>query len=261
MATQVTVSIVSHGHGPMVADLLDDLSRQTLAGVMDVVLTLNFAEPDFDFAASCVPSLTVRVNERPKGFAANHNAALADARGEWVVVINPDVRLNDETLIERLIGGRQGREVGLVVPMIYNSGGGREDSIRHNLDPLSLLARRIRPRNRLIDPSGDDGRFRWVAGMFMALPAEVWRAVGGFDERFFLYCEDYDLCARLVTSGRTIVIDPALKAVHDARRSSHTSFKYLRWHFASLLRVWTSSQFWKICALDLRASPRGAERT
>lgn len=249
----VTISIISHGHGTLVADLLHDLSRQTLADQFDIILTFNIPET---FDLSAFDRLRIRVihNVGPKGFGANHNTALQDAATEWVLVMNPDIRIDDGTLIETLIARHRREDTGLVAPLIRNSQKEQEDSIRRNVDPFSLVGRMIKRRNAAVDPARDERRFFWVAGMFMALPLSVWREIGGFDERFFLYCEDYDLCARLVLRGYCIELDQAVYAVHDAQRSSRKSIKYLRLHIASLLRVWTSAYFWRIWAADLTRS-------
>jgi GT2 family glycosyltransferase len=95
--------------------------------------------------------------------------------------------------------------------------------------------------------------FYWLAGMFLLARADAFQAVGGFDERFFLYCEDYDLCARFYGAGYALASVPAASAVHDAQRDSHRAFKYLRWHVGSLLKVWTSRAFWRV-TLDRRAT-------
>ena len=250
----MTVSVVSHGQGQLVANLLADLSRQTLAPALRVIVTHNVPEAELGDVQGL--QIETRRNLAPLGFGANHNAALAGARSPWLVVLNPDIRIPDPTLLERLIYRHRDGHAGVVAPVIRNPAGEREDSVRHNLDPISLLGRHALRRARTIDPAQEDGRFRWVAGMFMAVPRSVWTAVGGFDDRFFLYCEDYDLCARVAAEGLRIEVDPELEAIHDARRSSHRSFTYLRWHLTSLMRVWSSRHFWRIWSADLAASRR-----
>lgn len=248
--TRVTLSIVSHGHGALVQSLLRDLSRQSLAHDMDIVLTLNIPEPVPDTLGLRV---AVTQNGAPMGFGANHNAALAMVTTPWVFVVNPDIRIRNERLVEAIVdGGAEGDR--LVAPVIRNSHGEREDSVRYNLDPLSLFGRAILRRRHAATSLDGDARFRWAAGMFMALPLATWRKLGGFDERFFLYCEDYDLCARLVLMGGRVAIDETLEATHDAQRSSRSSFKYLRWHLESLTRVWRSGYFWKLWARDIAAT-------
>ncbi|MBO9518974.1 MAG: glycosyltransferase [Porphyrobacter sp.] len=248
---RVTISIVSHGHRTMVEALLGDLARQTLAPALEVVLTLNVAEAPPRL--SCWHGLSLRIirNDTPRGFGANHNSALLGVETPWVIVMNPDIRIKDDTLLERLVGRKSQDRLGVITPRIENSHGQLEDAVRLNLDPISLLGRRVFQRTKLAGPALPDGRFRWIAGMFMALPSTAWKSVNGFDERYFLYCEDYDLCARLATQGYSIVVDDKLSAIHDAQRSSHRSLKYLRWHVTSILKVWSRPHFWQIWALDL----------
>jgi len=80
----------------------------------------------------------------------------------------------------------------------------------------------------------------WVAGMFMLFRSPVFDELQGFDERYFLYYEDVDLCRRLRNRGYEVRLVPSISAVHDARRESHQSLRHLRWHLASILRFFLS---------------------
>jgi N-acetylglucosaminyl-diphospho-decaprenol L-rhamnosyltransferase len=245
-----TVSVVSHGHGSLLRQVLRDLSLQTVRDRLNVVLTLNLADEPFD--ASCYDGLRIRVlrNPVPQGFGANHNAAFRHCKDEWFLIVNPDVRLPDVAAIEKLLAtsGEAGGTLGMIAPRIMNSAGKREDAVRPNLSLWSLLSRVIGGRREaLAATSTRAGRpFFWVAGMFVATSSDAFRAVHGFDERFFLYCEDYDLCARVYLSGRSIVVRDDVEVVHDAQRDSRRSRRHLKWHLVSLLKVWTSRAFWGI---------------
>lgn len=254
MTARVTVSIVSHGHGELIRALLADLNRQE-ASSLDVIVTLNVPEPAPEPTDYPAISLRIRRNESPLGFGANHNAALREVTTPWSIILNPDIRLPDAALVATLVRKDAGPRTGLRAPVIVNVVGAREDSVRANLDPVSLFARFLRARlGRRRASEAKRGRFIWLAGMFLCIPTEVFKQVGGFDERFFLYCEDYDLSARIVRAGRDLEIYEEVAAIHDARRSSHTSARYLRMHLQSLVRVWLSSTFWIIWAKDLRAA-------
>jgi hypothetical protein len=76
----------------------------------------------------------------------------------------------------------------------------------------------------------------WVAGMFMLFRNELFREIGGFDERYFLYYEDVDLCFRLRQHGYDVVLVPDARAAHFAQRQSHRNPRYLLWHVRSLVR-------------------------
>lgn len=254
--TALTISIVSHGHGAMVDELLADLAATRGASKDHIVLTLNKEGESFDASRHDGLRLTVLRNAAPKGFGANHNAAFAHCRTPWFVVLNPDIRMAGgdplAVLLERL-ASLKSSNVGVIAPRIVSPSGQAEDSVRPNLTFLSLF-RRVVLRDRSVAEQNSvaqrPGRFFWLAGMFLVINAEAFKEIHGFDERFRLYCEDYDLSARLYLRGRLLIVDRSVSVVHDARRSSHRSLRYLAWHVTSLLRVWCSSAFWRIVWLQ-----------
>jgi N-acetylglucosaminyl-diphospho-decaprenol L-rhamnosyltransferase len=87
----------------------------------------------------------------------------------------------------------------------------------------------------------------------MLFRSQAYRQIGGFDERFFMYGEDFDICARTQLAGWKLQVGEDLLARHEAQRASRSSRKHLYWHVTSLLKVWTSGAFWRY----LRARSRG----
>ena len=232
------MSIVSHGQADLVDGLIRQLARQTAFGLIDrVVLTLNIPEkiPD-DWAKLGAFELKVIRNQRPDGFAANHNRALAGQTQGIVAVLNPDLQLVGDPL-SLLCEAAMGPGVGLVAPVVLEENGEPADSARDLLTPASVLSRTLL-RRRHPSPSPD-----WFAGMCIVLPASAWREMGGFDERFRMYCEDFDLCARLRLAGLSLIQVSDARLLHAARRSSHRSLQPLVWHLRSLWRVWRSGTY------------------
>jgi GT2 family glycosyltransferase len=88
--------------------------------------------------------------------------------------------------------------------------------------------------------------------MFMLVRSEAYAQVGGFDERFFMYCEDFDLCARLRLGGWALQVVTRSRVLHDARRASQSSLRPLLWHLHSLAKVWASATYWRYRALLAR---------
>ena len=243
--TKGTISIVSHGHGPLVRYLLRDLAAQDGIANWLVLLTLNIPEALSDADLAGMRAIVVR-NPAPKGFGTNHNAASAFAKGELFAIVNPDIRLTSSDTLSQLAALQWlAPTPALRAPVVVAPGGAREDSVRRNLSVFNLLHRACsRTTGWEADPTGPD--FFWLAGMFLVAPIETFRIIGGFDERFRLYCEDYDLSARWHIAGGRVEIIETLEVEHDARRDSRRSLRHLRWHVASILRVWCSPPFWKI---------------
>lgn len=255
-AGAITLSVVSHGHGALLWRLLDDLQlHKSLRGVR-VIVTLNVPE-HFDVARWPGLNLLILRNEQPLGFGANHNAAFLHSTGRWFVVLNPDLRLPDNPFPALIAAAEAHTRPGVLAPRIMSLDGRDEDSVRLNLTPWSLLRRRFDTgagRVPLSVANSTQGFF-WLAGMFLMFSADAYRQIGGFDERFFLYCEDYDICARLHLTGKDISVVPAAKAFHAAQRDSHRSSRHFRWHLMSLIRVWISATFWRV-TLDLQLNTR-----
>ncbi|GGE09760.1 hypothetical protein GCM10011529_15140 [Polymorphobacter glacialis] len=248
LVDEVTISIVSHGHGPLLVRLLSDLNRQTDLSGVKVILTLNVSE-DVDAAVFGNLQIQVLQNFAPKGFGSNHNAAFARCSTKWFLILNPDLGVHTPDTFSRLaLSAAAIDRIGVVAPRIQSSSGATEDSVRSNLTPWSLVRRRLGDR-RIIDfqaASVLGQPFYWLAGMCMMLDSDAFRSIGGFDDRIFLYCEDYDLCARLYNTGYVLAVDQNVSVTHDAQRDSHRSSRHLRWHLASLFRIWTSSTFWRV---------------
>lgn len=242
----ITLSVVSHGQGALIGHLLDDLARSGSRRVTQVIVTHNIPEPWDPAAHVSGAALTAIANRVPRGFGANHNAAFAHCSTPYFAVVNPDIRLREDPFDAVLAEFATDPRRALVSPRIVNPAGADEDFERTLITPLSVLSRRLGARARArSDPD-------WLAGMFMVFRADAFRAMGGFDERFFMYCEDADICARLRLAGWSYAVARRAAVVHDAQRASHRSARHLRWHVASLLRMWSSSAFWRYRALVAR---------
>lgn len=250
--TEMNFSVVSHGHGPLLDRLLSQLDAQRSLARTRVVVTLNLRGEEFDPARYPSLDLVVIRNDAPRGFGANHNAAFERCEGRWFGVLNPDLALVDSEPFSAMLGHAATSAVpniGIIAPRVVGSDLLPEDSVRTNLTPWSLLRRRVlgdRMPLHFLHAARRGSVFFWVAGMCLLVRADAFRELGGFDERFFLYCEDYDLCARMYNAGYAIVLDPELQIRHEAQRDSHRSLKHLRWHLTSLLKVWCSTAFWRV---------------
>ena len=70
----------------------------------------------------------------------------------------------------------------------------------------------------------------------MMFRTETFAAFGGFDEHYFLYYEDVELCGRLRLAGKRIVVEPGARVIHEARRDSHRRPRHAWWHIRSIAR-------------------------
>ncbi len=248
----ISISIVSHGQSDLVRRLLSDIERCCETYSIEVLLTINLPE-EIAFAERRYPFLLRIIrNSRPQGFGANHNQAFAQAAGEFFCVMNPDIRFERDPF-PSLLWCLQDAEIGVAAPLVLGEDGGIEDSARRFPTPFKILCKAVG------GCKGGDYSVRegvllpdWIGGMFMLFVHATFAKMRGFDERYFLYYEDVDLCARLKLSGYRVLLCADARVVHLARRDSHRNLKFLKWHMTSMMRFFCSRPFWAISLLRLR---------
>lgn len=226
----VTVSIVSHEHDLLIAKLMAQLCAVNGGLIAHVVLTHNLrAEPVPTPPNGWPFKLTQVFNEAPAGFGTNHNRAFELCRTQFFCVLNPDIELCDASVWPRLLQCMSDPEVGCAYPSLLNADGTRQENEREVVTPLALVRRHL-----LKSPQR---RADWASAAFWLVPARAWRSLGGFDESYYMYCEDVDFCLRLQMAGWKLAKADAT-AVHYAGWNSRRVGAYLVWHLTSLMRLW-----------------------
>lgn len=243
---EISISIVSHLQISLISNLLMDIDKYCRNLNIELILTLNLDEDlPFSVDAFSYPIKLLR-NKTPMGFGANHNQAFRAAVGKYFCVLNPDIRLSCNPF-SALIACLQNPLIGVAAPLILGKTGLVEDSARRFPSPLKILKKAFVERRCSDYLIKEDAIFPdWVGGMFMVFPEKIFVKLNGFDERYFLYYEDVDICARLRLQGYQVIVCPQVAAIHDAQRTSHQSLKYLSWHLRSLIRFFLSPVYWKL---------------
>ncbi len=239
-APSIAVSIVSHRQALLVNGLLEDLAHSCESKIT-VLLTQNVPDA-ISFATDRLACpVEVIANDRVKGFGANHNAAFARCRTPYFCVVNPDVRLASDPF-PALVASLEDGRAGAAGPLVRSPAGEVEDSARRFPTTGFLIRKALGARSGPDYPSDRGPQVvDWIGGMFMLLRSEAFRAVGGFDEAYFLYYEDVDLCRRLNHAGRAVIYQPAVEVVHDARRASRRDPRFAMHHLKSVLRFLSRS--------------------
>ncbi len=236
----ITLSIVSHGQGQLIKNLLRDIA-QGIDISYEIILTLNIPEDESFLREYDTLPLHIIRNVSVKGFGANHNAAFAQSHGKCFAIVNPDIRsqsLSLRPLLETLaIEG-----VGACGPAVYSSDENLEDSARRFPTLWRFFKRKV-SRTRSSDYVWQKTAIQvdWLAGMFIVFNRNAYTQVGGFDERYFMYLEDTDICRRLSLAGWCVLLQPSSKVIHDAQRSSRRNLQHLFWHLCSALRFLTTN--------------------
>lgn len=174
------------------------------------------------------------------GFGCGHNLSL-DGAGDFHLILNPDLELAPDALVEALAFFRSHRDCGLIAPAVRWDDGRVQYLCKRVPTVFDLFLRGFAPgwvrrrfaarmaRYEMQDVIGD--AVVWdpplVSGAFMLFRAEVLRRLGGFNPRFFLYFEDYDLALRAARISRIAYV-PAVKVVHHGGHAARKGWRHIR---------------------------------
>ena len=234
-AKDLSILIVTYNSRPFVDALLDGLARQIDGLDAEVVLVDNAShDGTADAVAERHPGVRLVRSSQNLGFAAGNNLAARHAKGRVLLLLNPDA-LPARGCVARglaLMNGDAG--VGLAGARLLADDGSTQPSARmfptlmQEAIVLSGLAARF-PRSRWfgrLDRTWADPAHAapvdWVPGAFALVRHDLFDRLGGFDERFFLYYEEVDLCRRIQAAGFRVQYWPELRVHHIGGVSART---------------------------------------
>ena len=220
---KVSVIIVTHNSLPALRDCLSTLKAH-LASVEHEVIVVDNASQDGSVEAvtDLLPQAHLVLHERNRGFAVGCNAGAAKAEGEYLLFLNPDVVL-DAGAVEALVATVRSDSLAGVAGGRLRYADGRFQATCRKLPTVgnmlfsrgSFLGRLFGGGHLYTLPDyADTTQVPAVAATLMLIRAAVFRRLRGFDERFFMYMEDTDICCRLHRSGRRNYFVPYAGGVH-----------------------------------------------
>lgn len=210
----VSIIIVSYNTADLIGDCLESVlaSRQVSCEIF--VVDNASRDGSADVVRKKFPAVRLIANEDNRGFGAANNQALRECTGRYVVFLNPDTTVEPESFYRMIAFMDANPGVGLAGPKVLNPDGTRQDSISLRYPGHRYGAADLGPL---------PGEIACVLGACQIASADLLRELGGFDEDFFLYGEDQDLCLRIRKRGHVIgLIDDAVIMHHGGQSERQT---------------------------------------
>lgn len=178
------------------------------------------------------PEIIFIQNSGNLGMGAGNNIGIRRAQGDYVVIMNPDTIAMRDTFVKLFKYMKVNSRVGVVGPLQYNPNKTIQDSCYRwyglltpafRRTPLGRLPFAKKDLSRLLMKDFDhriEKKVDWLLGSFLFCRAEALKQIGLFDERYFMYFEDTDLCRRFWAKGWQVVYYPDAKIIHNHARQS-----------------------------------------
>jgi N-acetylglucosaminyl-diphospho-decaprenol L-rhamnosyltransferase len=247
--TAIAVVLVTYESAEDLPTCLGSLAEAAAPHELEVVVVDNASRDD---SAGVARSLGVKVieNQRNLGYARAVNRGTAEATAPWLLVANPDMRMQPGSLARLLATAEADATIGCVGPRLRNPDGADYPTGRRFpsllIGGLHALLGPVWPGNpatrryHLADlDRSRPATVDWVSGACMLLRRSAWDEVDGFDPGYFMYFEDMDLCLRLARAGRRVVLEPRAIVEHVGGGSTRSApYRKVLNHHRSTLRFY-----------------------
>lgn len=223
MPPRLSIVIPTHETRELTLRCLDSLGAYAPASSEVIVVDDASTDGTADAIRRRHPAVQIVSLSRGRGFTIAANRGMAAAHGELLFLLNSDTEVEADT-IPRLLAAFEGLpRLGVAGVELRFPDGRPQWSAGHVPTPLWLfglasgMARTLAyvPGYRRLKPEGGArARVDWVSGAAMTVRRQAWTAVGGFDERFHFYCQDLDLCLRVLAAGWTVEVVSGARVTH-----------------------------------------------
>ena len=280
----LAVVVVNHNAGPYLRRCME--SVHTAAGdvALDVVVVDNASKDgSVERGVDGYPDVRIIRNRQNRGFAAAANQGIASTGAPFVLLLNPDAQVVGGTLAALVKVASERPRAGAVGALVRNPDGSIQPSARRVprlgeglghafLGPLMPGNRYTRSYTMAGWDRASEREVEWVSGSAMLLRRSAFEEAAGFDEGYFMYVEDVDLCTRLRAAGWQVLFSPELEVIHQigvstkgqtgrmAFEHSRSIYRYFSKHLAhgprALLKPLVRLALWKRAVLMVLVSRR-----
>ncbi len=236
-AHQLSVIVVNYNVREFLDHALTSLQK-AMRGIRGEIIVVDNASDDgsVEMVRKRYPGVQLIASDSNLGFAKANNRALKRSRGKYLLLINPDTVVQEDTLRVMINFFEEHPEVGLAGCKILNPDGTFQLACRRSFPTPWVAFTKIFGLSTLFPQSRFFGRYNLtyldpnrtyevdaVSGSFMVLRRSVYEQVGGLDEDFFMYGEDLDWCYRIQRAGWKIYYVPATQIIHYKGESTKRS--------------------------------------
>lgn len=207
---------------------VESLLSQTLIEEMEILVVDNRSDDEsvalFNAKWKSNPKIKILEMAKNFGFGGGLNRAIRNAEGEFVMFINPDNAFPKESLEQMIRFMKEHEDIGILSPGLEFPDGTLRPSARAFPKPTDIISKRLFParweKAHQYTNTKDLQFVDWVVGTCLLMKREFFLELGGFDERFFLFFEDTDLCRRVKKAGKKIGFMPGIRVFDRKKRLS-----------------------------------------
>lgn len=256
--TDVSIIIVNYN----VRDLVDNCiasvykSNNAFHNIEIFLVDNNSVDGSAEHIEIAYPDVKVIRNNKNLGFSKANNIAIRQASGKYLLILNPDTVLEEGTFGKLIDFAESQGNIGAVTSKLILGSGKLDPACKRSFPKLSVALPRVLGLSKLFPKSRLLGKYNLtyldenetaevdaICGAFMFIPKKVLDDAGYFDEDYFMYGEDLDLCYRIKKKGYKIFYYPSVTTIHLKGESTRkTRFSYVN-NFYGAMSIFVKKNF------------------
>ncbi len=258
MKDRLSICIVVYHHDEDIIHALESLYQYTDPAITKTVYVVDNGEiteeeqEAFRKRIESFPNAVYRKIDENIGYGRGQNAVLCELDSEYHCIMNPDIVFCQDVFSKILFYMDENPRVGMVIPQILDENGERQ--LVYRKEPtvcdmfIRMFCKGLFPR-RIAEHAlqGEDYtkpfQVPFGQGSFLVIRTELFQKIGGFDDRFFLYMEDADLCRR-VNREASLMYLPDAAVIHHWEKGSHKNLN-LFWIHLKSMKAYFDKWGWK----------------
>lgn len=233
---ELSIIIVSYNTKNKIADCLESVLREITDLKAEVIVIDNASTDNSGQVIEKFKQVKFIQNKRNVGFAKACNQGATLAQGKYLFFLNPDTKVTTKSITSLILEVESRKDAAVIAPKLVYPDGSDQNSVRN----FPTIQRAIEEffffkkgvfegfSPKVSKPQEVEA----VVGAAMVIPKVIFKKLGGFDERYFMYYEDLDFCRKARKAGYKIIFMPQAKVIHEVGISGKgdetKTLKYLK---------------------------------
>lgn len=210
-------------------------AKINLTSSYEIIVVNNDIKSELDGLNILFPTIKIIQNSKNNGFGSANNLGAKEARGEVLLFLNPDTEIITQNISSVLAEFENNQALGILGSRIITTDGIVQNWIAGaKIDLLNVLGNNFKQtKNKQCWQNTKQTEVFWVAGTAMFITEKLFGQLGGFDEKFFMYFEDVDLCNRAQALNKKVIYFPDFSVLHHSGKSFLAKKKQKKCYYLS----------------------------
>ncbi len=229
----LSIIIVNYNSSYFLLNTVDSIVNSHIKASYEIIIAdNNSSDNSLELVRAAHENLKIIDMGENTGFSKANNAGFNLSRGRYILILNSDTIIPEKAVDSLLKMVKEESDTSLIAPLLLNADGSVQLSVGKDLTLINEFLTKfffkmffrlysgLRKKNIELDVD-------WVSGACFIVPREIYTKVGGFDEKFFLYFEDADLCLRIRKAGYKVHLTSRVSITHLMGKSTSSVFNSL----------------------------------